>query len=214
MRCIKKLEPPEDYINWVTNFKVNNRKSPSYSSIPQRYKDMLKSQFIKEQKGLCCYCCGRISFAGSHIEHFYPQTLCKVQNRKEQTNYYNMFSSCYGYIENLSEFEREFCGHRKDNWYDEQKMISPLEEDCSSYFTYSSQGVIKAKDNNDKAIERIKCLGLDEYVLNEARKMALEAIGYFEEDFDKESAEQIAEQEDEDGYLPSFCNIIEYFACK
>jgi len=214
MRYIEKLEPPEDYINWVTSYTKDNRKSPEYSNVPGNYKQMLKNQFIIEQKGLCCYCCGRITNETSHIEHFFPRHLCRIENRKKQTDYYNMFASCYGYIENLSEVEGEFCGHRKNNWYDKQKVISPLEKDCDTCFTYSSQGEIKARDDNEKAIVMIKHLGLDEYALNEARKKALEAIGYFDENFDKDSAKQIVGQVDENGYLPSFCNIIEYFAYK
>ena len=57
----------------------------------------------------------------------------------------------------------------------------------------------------------IKELGLDEYALNEARKKALEAIGYFDEDFDPEFALELSMKENENGFLPSFCNIIRYF---
>lgn len=214
MRYIIKSGPPLKYVEWISNFTRSRRKSPEYKEIPQHLKVEIKEEFIKEQKGLCCYCCGRVNEKTSHIEHFYPRYLCKTENRKKQTDYNNMFVSCNGFIEDISEYEKEFCGHFKLEWYDENKIISPLDNQCETYFNYTLQGKMKSSGNNDKAETMIEKLGLNEYSLKEARKKALEAIGYFEEDFDKEAALEIATQEDEDGYLPSFCNIIKYFACK
>lgn len=214
MKFINKNEAPKEYLDWIENFIKNNKKSPNYVDIPQKYKILLKEQFIKEQMGLCCYCCGRLDYDQSHIEHYYPRNLCKIKNRKKQTDYNNMFASCNGYIEGISEFDKDFCGHRKKEWYEENKMISPLDKNCSNYFEYTSQGKIKAKSFDIKAEAMIKELGLDEYALIEGRKKALEAIGYYDENFDKEFALKLSKEKDEKGYLPSFCNIIEYFASK
>ncbi len=211
MRHIKKMEAPGDYIDWIRDYRKDNKRSPDFLSIPPRYKEKIKHQFIKEQKGLCCYCCGRITNETSHIEHFYPQSLCKTHYRKKQTDCSNMFVSCNGYIKPLDGSVGDFCGHHKLDWYDEGKMISPLDEDCAKYFTYSLQGKIRAKDENEKALEMIKHLGLDDYVLNEARKNALEAIGYFEENYDENIGKKLVTQLDEEGNLPPFTNIIEYF---
>jgi uncharacterized protein (TIGR02646 family) len=205
----KQLKPPERYKQW----RSVQRRSPDYSDIPQELKRLLKQSMIREQKGLCCYCCGRINFESSHIEHLYPRHLCKTLNRKKQTDYKNMCASCNGIIENLSDYEGEFCGHRKNNWYNQEYFISPLDSECENHFKYTSRGAIHAKDDNKKANEMIRNLALDAYALNEARAAALEAIGYFNDDFDVEEAKKLL-VEDLDGNLPSFSNIVEYFVKK
>ncbi len=208
---INKANVPPEYTEWLREYTRSHKRSPKYNDIPQYYKENLKNNLIQEQKGLCCYCCGSIGNNESHIEHFYPQELCKIENIRLQTDYRNLFISCNGFSCGfIVNGQIETCGHRKKNEYNEN-LISPIDEFCESYFSYTSDGRIMPKDDNQKAKTTISILGLDDYALNQARKSALEAIDYFEESYDKEAARFLSRNEDEQGRLMPYCNIIRYF---
>ncbi|HPJ89116.1 MAG TPA: TIGR02646 family protein [Thermotogota bacterium] len=210
MIYIMKRQPPKDYAGWLKKIQRRYGNYPNYDSIPVELKYELKEQLIGEQRGLCCYCCGRLDGDNYHLEHYYPQTLCKTENkRKLLTDYSNLMISCNGTIG--SRKSGNSCGHHKEDWYDEKHMISPLQKDCEEYFMYAADGTILSRGDK-RADFMINRLGLNEYKLKEARKNALIAIGYFDEDFDPEFAAIFSHHVDEKGQLPSFCNIIRFFA--
>lgn len=206
---IQKLPPPQKYKKWLNDIHTRYGNYPNYESIPSDLKDQVKLQLMTEQKGLCCYCCGRIEHDDFHIEHYFPQSRSKKgDKRKYLTDYYNIMLSCNGTL-GIKKGGNS-CGHHKESWYNKDFMISPLQKDCEDYFSYAADGSILSKDK--RADFMIKKLGLNEYKLKEARKNALIAIGYFDEDFDSEFAAAFSHHVDEKGLLPSFCNIIRYFA--
>jgi len=219
MIFIRKKDPPNELIRWKENYVKDNRKSPLYEDLnkQRKLKRIIQKNLLEEQKGLCCYCCARLDIEHldannepmCHIEHFYPRHLCKTHNKSRQTDYSNMFLSCNGTLPESSKYDLKFCGKKKDDWYDENYMISPLEENCEENFKYNSNGTMIGK--NEKAMVFIEKLGLNSYALKEARKRVLKAIGYFDDSFDKEYALEFSYSEDEDGFLPDFCNIIRYF---
>lgn len=57
-------------------------------------KDDLRHALITEQRGLCCYCMGRIynGSATMKIEHW----RCQASNAAEQLNYQNLLGACLG----------------------------------------------------------------------------------------------------------------------
>ena len=50
----------------------------------------------------------------------------------------NLLASCQGYHD-----REENCGHSKDNAFNEELFVSPLEENCESLFEFSDRGRLK-----------------------------------------------------------------------
>ena len=174
MRRILKKKQLEVLENFKTEFKAKNGRDACYEDLRKEkvYHDV-KVALIEEQHGLCCYCTNQIEDYNSHIEHFIPQSL----DCTKDLDYSNIMVSCNGYKE-----KRLNCGHKKDNYYDE-KLISPLEEDCEENFKYSENGEIMTDETNMRGKETIKRLALDSYLLTRARNTAIFLSGLFDEDF-------------------------------
>jgi uncharacterized protein (TIGR02646 family) len=70
-----------------------HRKRP-YCNYGNCDKDALRDALVTEQRGLCCYCMGRIhnSFDTMKIEHWRSQTRYPA----EQLNYRNLLGACLG----------------------------------------------------------------------------------------------------------------------
>ena len=121
-------------------------------------------------------------------------------------DYTNLHVSCSGYKET-----RENCGHKKDNWFDEKLMVSPLEEGVEKLFSYTIDGHIRAVNGNERADAAIKELELDAFALQRLRKTAIYICGLFDDDFDNKRSKIIHEYNTPlDGKLKSFCNAVTY----
>ena len=73
--------------------------------------------------------------------------------------------------------EPRHCGNLKDDWFDTQLIVSPLETGCEERFLFEGDGLIKPANNQDNAAsETIKKLGLDIPKLNSFRKMVIDAF--------------------------------------
>ena len=170
MRWIRKKDEPQDLVLWKRKFKNMHNRFPSYfdlnKSENQSEKRILKSSLIEEQGHICCYCCKPISTENSHIEHIRPKE--RDEYRELSLEYENLLASCQGYND-----REENCGHSKENEFDEELFISPLDKDCESYFEFSSRGKIKAVDGNQRAVYTIDKLNLDTGALNAAREAAM-----------------------------------------
>lgn len=57
-----------------------------------REKDELREALVREQRGVCCYCGGRIAANGMKIEHWLPQSAFPG----EQLAYRNLLGACMG----------------------------------------------------------------------------------------------------------------------
>ena len=216
MRYIIKTEPPKEYTDWIKNKTVKNNLPDFYNVngkclVPEIIRDKFKNHAIKDQKGLCCYCCCSLRTNPSHFEHFEPRHRCKRKNRGRLTSYKNIFISCNGIINEVSTTDKEFCGHKKGGWFEEDKIISPTDSACEGIFTYTVRGEIKAKNDSIIAKAMIKNLNLCDPYLNIERQKALEGLGYFKDDFDADQAMKDIEREDEDGFLLPYYNILKYF---
>ncbi len=71
-----------------------HRKTPHSSYDNYQDKDALRAALVKEQRGLCCYCMGRIHDDRNQmkIEHW----RCQANYPKEQLNYQNLLGACLG----------------------------------------------------------------------------------------------------------------------
>lgn len=213
---INKQEEPSEILEWKRKFKNKNKRNANYDDITkdcklingkQTAKEVLKEKLIGEQLGICCYCCNQISHADSHIEHFRPKG--REEYKTLTLSYENLHASCQGIYHSM-----DTCGHNKHGDFDEQLMISPLEEDCESHFTYNEFGEISAKNNDKRADYTIQVLNLDDERLVKAREIAIQCSGVLDavSEEDRELYQEIYRTVDQNGNLPQFCDAILYLA--
>ena len=205
MKHIQKREEPAEIIKWKQKFKNIHERRPKYEDIVGEEKKILKDSLLSEQGNICCYCCKRIADANSHIEHFRPKG--QPAYRDLSLEYDNLHASCQGYHN-----REENCGHVKLNEFDEDNLISPLEEDCEKNFKFSSRGKIMPVEGNERAKYTIGLLKLDTPVLNAARNTAMWESGSMEEMTGEECVQLLAKfsSKDENGQYAGFCDVIIY----
>ncbi|GEM_PF-1190400 len=146
MKYICKTTEPENFRLWKNRNKGANWDDFSKTSEHGE----LRNRLIEEQQRMCCYCEVLIKLEDSHIEHLKPKG--NPSYRKEMFLYENLLASC--------QF-KDSCGVKKFGWY-EPDMVSPLNENCSGRFTYTSDGSIIPSDKNDIWAEKtIEKLGLN-----------------------------------------------------
>jgi uncharacterized protein (TIGR02646 family) len=210
VKYIKKGEEPESFKTW----KALARTTPNwgYSYLQNPEKKELHEALIREQGYICCYCGMRITRESSHIEHLKPQSTPDPELSVEYTN---LLASC--------QREREpkkpiHCGVAKDDWYDENLMVSPLKPNCTDFFIYTDDGQILATDASEKnaaATKTIKQLRLDIPKLKAMREeviknllVGLDVFTLTEEE--KQKLLQGFEQPDANGQYQEFCGAIAY----
>ena len=178
MKTIYKNDEPQEILQWKSKFKNKNGRVPRYSDLNEvenlPHKIFLKNSLISEQGHICCYCCKPIDTKNSHIEHIRPKE--RNEYRAISLEYENLLASCQGYHD-----REENCGHSKDNAFNEELFVSPLEENCESLFEFSDRGKIKAVDGNERAGYTIELLNLDTEQLNAARTEAMWVSGAMDE---------------------------------
>lgn len=209
MKTIYKNDEPQEILQWKSKFKNKNGRVPRYSDLNEvenlPHKIFLKNSLISEQGHICCYCCKPIDTKNSHIEHIRPKE--RNEYRAISLEYENLLASCQGYHD-----REENCGHSKDNAFNEELFVSPLEENCESLFEFSDRGKIKAVDGNERAGYTIELLNLDTEQLNAARTEAMWVSGAMDELTEDECQKLLDKFEnvDERGRYAGFSDAIVY----
>ena len=208
MKRIHKSVSPDFFENWKKEYKDRSGRDATYSDLIGEPKQQLKITLHDEQYGLCCYCCKALSEPypnndSINIEHFKPKGNSLYE--KLSLDYNNLHISCSGYKD-----QRENCGHKKDEWFDEMLTVSPMEENVEKLFTYTIDGHIKASAGNIRADTTIQKLGLDSFALQRLRNTAIFICGLFDADYDDEKKEYILREHrtPQNGRLKSFCNAV------
>lgn len=171
MRRIKKLNPPEWFVEWIKEYYMYHQDTVSYSDLPEKERRRLRGSLIKEQGYICCYCMKRIYTDSSHIEHFMPR-----EKYKEYIfDYNNLFASCQG--EDSIYMSLWHCDQSKDNWVDEN-MPRLTDYDIEKTVHYKIDGSVEPyhKMNHQKyALEKliIEKLGLNSPHLVRNRRNAI-----------------------------------------
>jgi uncharacterized protein (TIGR02646 family) len=208
VKYITKREEPESFKAWKELARTTPNWGYSYLQNPE--KKELHEALIREQGYICCYCGMRITRESSHIEHLKPQSTTDPDLTLEYTN---LLASC--------QREREpkkpvHCGIAKDDWYDEDLIVSPLTPNCTDFFIYTDDGQILATDAIEKkaaattTIERL-CLNIPKLIA-----MRKEVINKLLADIDeltdeeKQKLIQGFEQPDANGRYDEFCAVIAY----
>lgn len=164
-------------------------------------KTALKDSILAEQKYICCYCECRVSNANSHIEHFRPKDPTQFPHL--QLVYSNLLASC---TKEPSGTPDEHCGHKKGNYFSND-LVSPLEADCSSHFTYKMDGSIGWTD--DRGRITVQKLHLDSALLDNQRKSLID--GFLAINDEAELLSDIdAHLDENDTHLGEFYTMIEY----
>jgi uncharacterized protein (TIGR02646 family) len=152
MKRIAKGPEPRAFSEWKQC--ANENWTPTFKTLSKEAKQSIYSALLEEQGHLCCYCCKRIEADDCHIEHLKPQTAFEA----EALNYDNMLASC------MKERSKKFpmrCGVLKDNWYDQDLLISPLNPNCEDRFKYTADGQIHPSNQDQAPATTITKLGLN-----------------------------------------------------
>ena len=161
MKYILKMREPENFHRWKTRNKGANWNDFSGTSEHGE----LRNRLIEEQQRMCCYCEVMILSENSHVEHLKPKG--NPSYRKDMFLYANLLASCQ---------YKDSCGVKKANLY-EPYMVSPLNENCSERFTYTSDGSIIPSDKTDKWAEKtIEKLGLNCRRLKDRRMSIIKGL--------------------------------------
>ena len=160
----------------------------TYNDLVNPEKKEVKESLMKEQGYICCYCERQLTDDDSHIEHFIPQS----KDADATLDYTNMLCSCQ---DQLKKGDPRHCGILKDNWFDDGRLVSPLEPGCEGHFTFTIDGKIRPIKETDVAAKMtIEKLGLDINKLNALRKKAIEP--FLDKELDQQEVDRFV-----DGYL-------------
>lgn len=175
MRFIKKIQSPAFFEQEKCDFPLTED-SP-WEDFKNPCKTRFKQFLVKEQHGLCGYCECDLSSTSSHIEHIAPRERYKHL----KFSYENLLVSCDGRLLCSGAMKnKESCGHRKDNEYDDQLFMNPVElPEITRYFYFDSEtgAIMPSKCEQDKAANyTIRVLNLDAQYLRSARLKAKEVL--------------------------------------
>jgi len=166
MRYIKKLVTPQFFIDDTNTLTLWNE------YLAQNKRKLRKHILENEQNSLCCYCEGKINVENSHLEHIKPKSLDPINLTFD---YKNISVSCNGICDSGN--EREYCGHKKENSFDQTKFLNPtIIKNIREYFKYEIDGeIISSGIDDEKVSYTILLLQLNTFnnYLQEARKKAL-----------------------------------------
>jgi uncharacterized protein (TIGR02646 family) len=168
-------------------------------------KDDLRQALIIEQRGLCCYCMGRIRQDINHmkIEHW----KCQVFFPQDQLNYTNLLGSCMGgegQPQNL-----QCCDTRKKNLELKWNPAIPNHM-IETRIKYGPDGLIRSDDPIfDDQLNEVLNLNLP--VLKNNRKGVLDAVLEWwkkRKPMPPENIErEIRRRDDSNGELQPYCQV-------
>lgn len=203
MKHIVKQGEPQAFTDWKAL--ANDDWQPTYDNLAGASKRAVKKALMEEQGYICCYCERRLTDADSHVEHFKPQSEEDV----DPLDYTNMLCSCQNQIR---KGEPRHCGNLKDNWFDQELLISPLEPGCESRFAFTGDGGIQAATEGDSAAAKtIVKLGLGIPKLNDLRARAIEP--FLDENLTEQDLRDFVSgylAKDAAGYFGEFWTTIRY----
>lgn len=119
-----------------------HRKRPHSTYENYRARGELRQALVTEQRGLCCYCMGRIQSGSNQmkVEHW----RCKDRFTDEQLQYNNLLGACRG--GEGSPLSMQHCDTRKRN---QDLRWNPANPDhrIESRLIYDPDGTIRAEDS-------------------------------------------------------------------
>lgn len=157
MRKVSKSEEPLELTQW----KKKNPKLHRYQDLDGTARQAINKQNIKDQFGLCAYCCKRIDESNSMNEHLVPRD----KDHNKELEFSNIVASCT---------TKKQC----DNAHKSQDLpLTPLMDECETELQFLISGDVQGK--TDRAKVTINVLQLqDNKGLKESRKRTIDALLY------------------------------------
>ena len=167
MKRITKGNAPDFWSSYIRQNPNHKYADLDRTAEGRAVRNELREHLAKGQMNICCYCCCQLSPDKTHNEHIKPES----KYDQLTMDYENIVASCTR-GKNASRFT---CGMKKDNDYDENLFVSPLEENCANHFIFYSNGSIDS--DTDQGKYTIKLLGLQESKsLRESRKSQYDSV--------------------------------------
>jgi uncharacterized protein (TIGR02646 family) len=210
MRHIKKGKEPKI----LTEYKS----TPNATYMGFGSKDIVRKALIKEQKGICAYCNGRISAEYDIVLKKYKTDIEHYKSRELyphlQLEYSNMLGVCTG-----NESDDSGIRHCDKNRPEKSELsINPFHKNIETYVKYSSLGVIYS-ENLEYNIDLNDILNLNFKRLKDNRKRVYDiVVQRMKQYFPKKKNEswlisevkseiKYWEELDEAGNLKPFCQV-------
>jgi len=169
LRHITKQKSPDEFEAWKdTPMSEDSDKKPTdfdkhFPSNPPKVKEEgkvyyskynLKTELLKEQNDLCCYCNTKIeNDSKTTIEHLKPKE--GIKNQHLIFDYDNLLASCNGNRKEPKPRDLH-CDAEKDK---DPILLTPLMPECETEIIYAENGGISGKTG--RANETIKTLNLN-----------------------------------------------------
>lgn len=138
-----------------------------YANYP--HKDDLRRALVTEQRGLCCYCMGRIRAkrTAMKIEHW----QCQAHHSDRQLDYRNLLASCNG--GEGQPFHLQHCDTRKG---DTDLEFNPADPDhrIETRIRYELNGTVRSERDFDDQLNEVLNLNLP--FLKNNRKGVLDGV--------------------------------------
>lgn len=138
--------------------------APSYADLPAKVRLDLQAALLEAQRGLCCYCQGRLKTETMKIEHFMPQSA----HPELELDWGNLWAACPG---NPGPPATQTCDTRKGNQVIELGPGSAAADQVS----FKDSGRLDHQDP-DRLREAEEVLGLNTPLLVRARKQAVQGM--------------------------------------
>ncbi|WP_294488886.1 hypothetical protein [uncultured Mailhella sp.] len=197
MRLIIKNKECSELVEW----KRNNPDKKLYTQLDSTVRQPIRKALLKEQFGLCAFCCDRVpkgSGRNAHLlsQHAYPHKSLLWEN---------LVASC----------EKKYCCDQEQRG--RSLFFTPLMPECEKEIKFFVSGRIEGL--TDRAKEAIKILGLDNHKLCAIRRRAIQLLAQREGCDPAEHISTLDPEErhllikaintpDEDGLLPAFAPIL------
>lgn len=160
MRHITKENEPPELVRW-------KRKNPGkrYKDLSEVERQAIRRECVREQYGLCAFCCTRITASGrdAHNAHVQSQT----DSPQRSLDWTNIVASCNN---------GETCGSSQGH---ATPPLSPLMPECETELCFHLSG--KVTGETPRARESIELFQLDCDQLRNKRKKAISDFLYINE---------------------------------
>lgn len=137
MRRIDKAQEPKALQTW----RLGIPKTPTWDEVPSEVKDAIRTQTVRDQGALCCYCQARVHDASTStkIEHF----VARSTDPSRIVDWKNLHASCLG--GEGSPPALQTCDTRKGARASSLDPLTIREED----FHYSASGEVEHPARSD-----------------------------------------------------------------
>ncbi|WP_300670768.1 hypothetical protein [Desulfoluna sp.] len=159
MRKIIKEAEPEILATWKRshpNGRYRDLDEGGYS-----VREGIRAAALKEQQGLCCYCCKSIDLKSCHNEHLEPQRTAPQRS----LDFCNIVASCN---------TRRQCGDAHES---KHLPLTPLMDACETELSFRLNGKVRGLTGRaDRMIEILKLGNGNNRMLQQTRKIGIDAL--------------------------------------